>query len=76
MSGVAFPKAVKTLPVYIRLSELKRLFRSLELCKHRFALRNEMMFKMLVTFAVSLYFIDLILQNISIYRLSFVDTCT
>jgi site-specific recombinase XerD len=49
MSGVANPKCDKTLPVYMRLSELKQLFRSLELCKHRFALRNELLFKMLAT---------------------------
>jgi site-specific recombinase XerD len=49
MAGVPSPKMDKRLPTYLHLVELKQLFRSLELCKQKFALRNELLFKLLVS---------------------------
>jgi site-specific recombinase XerD len=49
MAGIPSPKADRRLPTYMRLSELKQFFHSLELCKHKDALRNELLFKLMAT---------------------------
>jgi integrase/recombinase XerD len=49
MGGIATPKADKRLPVYVRMNELKQLFQSLEFSSKPYALRNELMFKLLAT---------------------------
>lgn len=49
MAGIETPKAQKKLPVYMRLSELQQFLRYLEGHEHPYALRNELMFKLLAT---------------------------
>jgi site-specific recombinase XerD len=49
MAGIAAPKSDKKLPVYMRFDELHQLFRSLETQTHKYAKRNELMFKLLAT---------------------------
>jgi site-specific recombinase XerD len=49
MRGIKAPKSDHKLPVYMNLEQLKKLFASLEQTEHRFALRNETMFKLLAT---------------------------
>jgi site-specific recombinase XerD len=49
MVDIKSPKADYKLPVYMNMNELRQLLRSLEQSQHRFALRNEAMFKLLAT---------------------------
>ncbi|MCM3584221.1 tyrosine-type recombinase/integrase [Mesobacillus maritimus] len=49
MAGIETLKQDKKLPVYMSLSELKKLFHFLEQNQGRFALRNHLMFKLLAS---------------------------
>jgi site-specific recombinase XerD len=49
MGGIDAPKTDKRLPVYMKLEELRMLFRKLECEEHEFAIRNELIFKFLAT---------------------------
>ena len=49
MSGIFSPKAGTKLPSYMKLSELQQFLRSLESDWHRYALRNETLFKLIAT---------------------------
>lgn len=49
MAGITAPKSEKTIPTYMTLDELKKLFRFLEQDHCKFAVRNELMFKLLAT---------------------------
>lgn len=49
MLGIQAPKADKKLPIYMRLSELQKFLSFLKTHEHPYALRNELMFKLLAT---------------------------
>jgi site-specific recombinase XerD len=49
MVGISAPKADKKLPVYMRLLEVQQFLRFLESHEHPYALRNELIFKLLAT---------------------------
>jgi integrase/recombinase XerD len=49
MSGIETPKSDDKLPVYMTLSDLRQLFRSLEQENTVLSKRNEVMFKLLAT---------------------------
>lgn len=49
MLGIQAPKADKKLPIYMRLSELKKFLSFLKTHEHPYALRNELIFKLLAT---------------------------
>ncbi|USK30816.1 tyrosine-type recombinase/integrase [Bacillus sp. CMF21] len=69
MVGVQAPKADKKLPVYMTLQELQKFFTYLESSSDRFALRNEVLFKLLATTGMRRQeIVDLTWEHIDIYN--------
>lgn len=69
MWGIQAPKSDQTLPVYMNMEELKQLFAALQRDNHRFALRNEAMFKLLATTGMRrLELVDLTREQLDFYN--------